>query len=109
MMSELLTVNNLAIAGLVYLAICVAAGLYVADIRGRPQWEGFVFPLLFGPVGLVVLACLPEEPKGDALEEPAEDVEVRGKLAVMARPPVLPVRPAPPRTPRRLLGEVDDR
>jgi hypothetical protein len=45
---------------LAYLAICGAAGCYVSATKGRLQGEGFWFGVLFGPLGLVVAACLPD-------------------------------------------------
>ena len=34
-------------------------GQYVADQKGRSALEGFLFGFLLGPLGLIIVACLP--------------------------------------------------
>jgi hypothetical protein len=66
-MSESQAVNPLVwyvLGVVVYLAACGLAGLYVAGQKGRGDAEGFWFGALFGPLGLVVVASLPEGPHG---------------------------------------------
>lgn len=36
------------------------AGVYVARQKNRSVWEGVVFGLCFGPLGVLIVACLPE-------------------------------------------------
>ncbi len=44
---------------LAILAVSAIAGAYVASEAGRPTAEGVIFGLLFGPLGLIVVALLP--------------------------------------------------
>jgi hypothetical protein len=39
--------------------LCSLLGVYIAGQKGRSTIEGFVFGLLLGPIGLIIVACLP--------------------------------------------------
>src|SRR5208282_5657549 len=47
------------VGAIIYLVFSAMMGCYVAFEKGRSQAEGFFFGLFFGPVGLLVVACLP--------------------------------------------------
>lgn len=56
----------------IYLVACGLAGLYVSAQKGRGEGEGWWFGLLFGPLGLVVVASLPDlRERGEAAEPTA--------------------------------------
>ncbi len=40
--------------------VSIVAGDYVARQKGRTGTEGAVFGLIFGPLGVLIVACLPE-------------------------------------------------
>ena len=44
----------------IYLFICGGIGVYVANQKGRGDGEGFWFGILFGPIGILIVACLPD-------------------------------------------------
>jgi hypothetical protein len=46
----------------IYLIVFVVAGTHVAAQKGRPEGEGILFGILFGPLGLILVACLPDGP-----------------------------------------------
>lgn len=47
-------------------AAAVIGSCYVAAKKRRPIFEGFVFGLFFGPLGMLTIAGLPEgDPRGD--------------------------------------------
>ncbi|MGO9471412.1 MAG: hypothetical protein ACLQIB_06975 [Isosphaeraceae bacterium] len=48
---------TLGVAG--YFVLSAMVGCYVAYEKGRSQMEGFILGLLFGPLGLLIVACLP--------------------------------------------------
>ena len=56
-------------------------GPYVAGQRNRSMAEGFFFGLFFGPLGLIIVACLPTVPaaasSGRVTEKPARFRERR--------------------------------
>ncbi len=41
-------------------------GVYVATQKGRSAGEGIVFGIVLGPIGLLIVACLPEGPRSEA-------------------------------------------
>ena len=47
------------VGALIYLMICGGLGVYVATQKGRGEAEGLWFGILFGPIGLLIVACLP--------------------------------------------------
>ena len=49
-------------------------GLYVAIEKGRSELEGMVFGILLGPIGLLIVACLPVDRRSSsfALPKPAK-------------------------------------
>ncbi len=47
------------VVAILYLFLTALLGFYVAYQKGRSQMEGFIFGLLFGPLGLLIVACLP--------------------------------------------------
>jgi hypothetical protein len=71
---------------IVYLVVCAGAGAYVADQKGRGAGEGMIFGFAFGPLGLIVEACLPERLDREPLLErqprdrKVDNVEVKEKL-----------------------------
>lgn len=53
-----------------YLMILLMAGLvfgmmgsYVADTKGRPSGEGFIFGFMLGPIGILIVVLLPSVAK----------------------------------------------
>jgi hypothetical protein len=75
------------------LLACGIAGCYVAQEKNRGDIEDWIFGFLFGPLGVLIEACLPTlPPKTEPTQQPAQSAE------------------GPTRTvqPRRLLGEVKD-
>lgn len=111
------------------------AGAYCSKVRGRPGPEGFIFGLLFGPLGVLIAAVLSGGPSpigawhADLMSvdraarererEPKVDfsaIPAGGKGAVEplapARPSSKPASAAPPpvpkKAPRKLLGEVSE-
>jgi hypothetical protein len=54
-----LTKTLLILACVGYLAGMLVAGAYTANEKGRSLGEGAVFGVLFGPLGLLIVACLP--------------------------------------------------
>jgi hypothetical protein len=48
----------------------VGLGAYVAAQKGRPRAEGALLGLLFGPLGCLVVALLPEPPHGPGPSRP---------------------------------------
>jgi hypothetical protein len=66
--------TSMVVVGLiVYILVCACAGSYVAAQKGRPLFEGLIFGLLFGPIGLVVEACLPDMGSVDDEEDIASE------------------------------------
>lgn len=55
---------------MLYLFIVIVAivsaywGAYVADEKGRSTTEGFIFGSCLGPLGVLVIALLPNQPPG---------------------------------------------
>jgi hypothetical protein len=106
-MAEYLTATNVFLAAAVYLAVCGAAGAYVSGQLGREGIEGFVLALLFGPLGVLIAACLPAIDRAKAGGEQEEKVDVVEEGLRAAVGWTMPSEPPPaPRAPRRLLGEV---
>jgi hypothetical protein len=50
---------NLMWVAIVACAVSGFLGAYVAHQKGRPLFEGIVFGVLLGPIGLLIAACLP--------------------------------------------------
>ncbi|MGO9465580.1 MAG: hypothetical protein ACLQVF_15660 [Isosphaeraceae bacterium] len=44
---------------IVWFPLFTLLGWYVAYQKGRSPWEGFIFGILLGPFGLLIVACLP--------------------------------------------------
>jgi hypothetical protein len=100
-MDELAAAHLLMVAAICYLLVSAVAGSYVSFEKGRSGWEGFLFAFVFGPIGLVVAACMPtippelkaeDLPRGPSLLHPSpEDLEgeareALARLAPMATP-----------------------
>lgn len=104
----------LGLVCLVYAALAVIAGLYVADVKNRSPAEGFWFPLLFGPIGVLIVACLPagnyrESQAASDPDEIAERIRVASlDRSTRERQSSTPDKVAQQREARRLLGEVDE-
>jgi hypothetical protein len=65
------------LGAMIYLIVCAVAGKYVAVQKGRPEGEGILFGILFGPLGLILVACLPDGPaRVQAAAGPAPAPEV---------------------------------
>lgn len=111
-MSEYLTPGYLTLYAMIYLVVYGVAGMYVAAQAGRPETEGFLLAVLFGPFGLVVAAVLPPRAIEGGTVAAEDGGELRYDRAVRENldrtptvaPPTVP--PNPPPRPRRLLGEV---
>ena len=52
------------LVGAIGLAVCGGAGAYVAAQKKREQGEGLVFGLILGPIGVLIVACLPSVEPG---------------------------------------------
>lgn len=52
---------ELVYCGLIFILLLTfgACGSYIAETKNRSQMEGVVFGVLFGPLGLIIVACLP--------------------------------------------------
>lgn len=100
-----------------YSLTCAAAGYYIASVKNRALEEGFVFGLLFGPAGLIVIACLPvgtadQDAKAYAERvrlavaesEAEEEQSVRRLFGAKAPDQTAETK----RQARRLLGEVKE-
>jgi len=100
-----------------YLLLCAVCGIYVATEKNRSQNEGFLFGLLFGPLGLIVVACLPiGTAREDAANEDPEDGIVASvdRLLAPSRSVIDKRLGSPPsaetrRQARELLGEIDEK
>lgn len=90
---------------LVYAFICCGLGTWISLEKGRGSGDGAILGFLLGPLGLIVLALLPNGPefaKGKGGDDDDDDDEVRRRIAEMDR------RAAKQPKPRRLLGEVTE-
>lgn len=56
-----------------YFAVCVSLGLYVAGVKGRGRAEGALFGAFLGPLGILIVALLPEG-RGEAPSKPMSDL-----------------------------------
>lgn len=56
-MSPVVTILLCALVYIVVLGLSVA---YVARQKGRLEAEGYLFAILFGPLNLILVACLPK-------------------------------------------------
>jgi hypothetical protein len=89
---------------LIWYATVVWLGLYVAGEKGRSGWEGVGLALVFGPLGVLVVALLPTLGPPPAPRPPTPQGRDRPARQPVARP-----APAPkPSGPRPLLGELDE-
>jgi hypothetical protein len=61
--------------GFILWAASIFAGDYVARSKNRSGQEGAIFGMLFGPVGVLIVACL--------RDQPAEVPESRTKSRMM--------------------------
>jgi hypothetical protein len=43
--------------------LCAALAAKIALEKGRPEWEPWVYGFLFGPLGILIIACLPTRAK----------------------------------------------
>jgi hypothetical protein len=116
-----LTASQLAMigGGIFYLLVTGLAGSYVSFEKGRSGWEGFLFGVFFGPIGLVVAACMPTAPAPVASRAKVErkamapnvedDVHVRAALAAMQPPDKPPkwISDADLAARQRLLGHAE--
>lgn len=68
------------IAGLA-IGLCVFGflGLYVATQKNRPITEGFILGLAFGPLGVIVEACLPVGTAAEDRKLRAQAIGVRDR------------------------------
>jgi hypothetical protein len=99
-----------------YLLLCACCGIYVATQKGRSETEGFIFGLLLGPVGVLVIACLPVGLMRAGEDE--EDQAVRQRVASLGATGGRPTHDQAvrkvtsteesKRAARLLLGEVDE-
>jgi len=66
-----------------YIGGCCTLAISIAAEKHRPEWEPWVYALMFGPLGVLIVACLPErDPK------PAPALKPIGpKLPAAAPPP----------------------
>jgi len=56
-------IAGLTLGSIVYLVICAMVGWSIAIEKHRSPWEGFIYGLLFGPLGPLIEACLPDRSK----------------------------------------------
>jgi len=84
----------------IYLAIVGEVGSYIAEQKGRSVGGGFLFGFFFGPLGLVIEACVPT--LGAQGKMRLEDLPVAPPVVTERRT----VAPAPPK--RGLLEEVQE-
>jgi hypothetical protein len=115
-----LTAAQLAMicGGIFYLLVTGLAGSYVSFEKGRSGWEGLLFGVFFGPIGLVVAACLPTAPVASRakVERKAmwpnveDDAHVRAALAAVQPPDTPPKRmsDADWAARQRLLGHAEE-
>jgi hypothetical protein len=89
---------------LIWYAALVYLGTYVADQKGRPQFEGFMLALLFGPLGVAVVAWLPTLGPPAPKKPPKPQGRDRPARQPVARPAPVPK----PTGPRPLLGELEE-
>jgi len=54
----------MALGAVVYLVICAICAWLIAEEKGRPAWEGFFYGAMFGPLGVLIEACLPNRSNG---------------------------------------------
>ncbi len=69
-----------------YILICVGFGGYIASEKGRKPGEGVLFALFFGPLGLIIAACMPtveKAPPGPDQED-EDDAKVRANFDTLA-------------------------
>lgn len=115
---------GILIAVFAYFVSCMVAGVYVADAKSRSTTEGFFFGILFGPIGVLIVACLPmgtvgvvapftPKPVLTARQREAADLaadEATEAAAVARHWEALSASPVRPTTRkiRPLLGEVKE-
>jgi hypothetical protein len=68
-----MTPQFVLLAGVATAAVCAGLGYYVAGVKGRGRAEGVLFGALLGPLGILVVALLPEGP-GDAPPKRQPDI-----------------------------------
>jgi hypothetical protein len=66
------------------LLVCGGFGAYVADSRGRPGIEGFVFSAVLGPIGVIVAGLLPEREKTSSKRETIKIPDAYKFLVIIA-------------------------
>ncbi len=84
-------------AGAIYLLICGISGLVVATEKNRSEGEGFVYGLLFGPIGVLIEACLATRPSRPV--DPGPSAGERPASMFRAASPPPEKRPTPPAHP----------
>jgi hypothetical protein len=52
-----------AIIAVIYIVACALCGWSVAIEKNRNEWEGFSYGAFFGPLGILIIACLPTRAK----------------------------------------------
>jgi hypothetical protein len=83
-----------------YFVICGGLGCYVATEKGREWYEGLLFGLLLGPLGVIAGACMPTlaikgsvdpvRPRREKEPAPALDVNQLAEQLRQAPAPVAP-------------------
>jgi hypothetical protein len=92
-----------------YALVCGGLGRYVSDERVRSWFEGLMFGLFLGPMGVIAAACMPAMERPPARlsfeERSAQIDEARAKEALAQMQP----KPTPvAHQARRLLGEFEE-
>lgn len=80
----------LFLLGFAYAIFCGFTGVYIATQKGRSQGEGMFFGLLFGPLGLVVAASLPNVLVEGGSVESADDQADEEEQSVRAHLDAIP-------------------
>jgi len=88
------------LAWLVYCAICCGLAAYIAAEKNRPDWEPWVFGFLFGPLGILIVACLPTR-----LAVPKAEPAIARQVG---SPQIPPPTERVGRTAKPLRGEIDE-
>lgn len=66
------------LGALVFWLIIGSFGAYVSMEKGRPWFEGFLFAMFMGPLGVVAAACLPMMSVPEAAPKPASFLTKHG-------------------------------
>ena len=84
------TGGSFLVVEVIYLLVSGFTGGYISGQKGRSPWEGIYLGLVFGPLGLITAACMPEPPQPDrepsgTLLSAMEHERVSEELAAMSR------------------------